>query len=308
MQINDKIYIAGATGLVGSAITHKLYETGYSNIITNRIELTNYDTVLNFFITNKFDYIFLCAAKVGGILANNTYPVDFLETNLRIQLNVIKAAHEINVKKLLFLGSSCIYPNNFLNPISEKDLLNGPLESTNSAYAIAKITGIELIKAYNKQYGLNGICPMPCNLFGPGDNFDLNSSHVLPALIKKFHEAKINNSPSVTCWGDGSPKREFLYSEDLAEACIFLMQNYNSTEIINVGTGEDISIKELVNLIKNIVRYSGEIIWDISKPNGTMRKVLNCSKINNLGWKYKTSLKEGISKVYDWYINSQKSL
>lgn len=298
MLKTDKIYIAGATGLVGSAIVRKLESEGYHNLITKRVELTKANKVEDFFSENKPDYVFLAAAKVGGILANKTQPVDFLQKNLTIQNNVIEKSVKHGVKKLLFLGSSCIYPKLCPQPIKEEYLLSGHLEPTNSAYAIAKIAGIELLKAYRTEKGFNSIALMPTNLYGPGDNFDLETSHVLPALISKFHSAKLENNPSITCWGTGSPFREFLHVDDLADACVFLMNNYESDEIINVGSGTDISIKELAEKVAKIIGYQGEIKWDTTKPDGTPKKLLNISKLQKLGWKPKISLEDGIKSTY----------
>lgn len=298
MLKTDKIYVAGATGLVGSAIVRKLKSEGYENVIHHRVDLTDKVDTNHLFKAHEPDYVFLAAAKVGGILANKNYPISFLETNLAIQNNVIKYAYLHGVKKLLFLGSSCIYPKLCPQPIKEEYLLSGHLEQTNSAYAIAKIAGIELLKAYRTEKGFNSIALMPTNLYGPGDNFDLETSHVLPALISKFHSAKLENSPSVTCWGTGSPFREFLHVDDLADACVFLMNNYESDQIINVGSGTDISIKELAEKVANIVGYQGEIKWDTGKPDGTPKKLLNISKLQKLGWKPKISLEDGIKSTY----------
>jgi len=305
MQITDKIYVAGSNGMVGSAITRALKEKGFTNILTRsskELDLRNQQDVELFMQQEKPDYVFLAAAKVGGIYANNTYPAEFLYDNLMIETNLIHAAYQSNVKKLLFLGSSCIYPKFATQPIKEDELLTGTLEPTNEAYAIAKITGIKLCEYYRKQYGCNFISAMPTNLYGVNDNFDLNNSHVLPALIRKFHEAKLAGQEEVIMWGTGTPKREFLYVDDLAEACLFLMDNYSDGQHINVGTGEDLTILELANLIKNIVGYKGRITHDLSKPDGTPRKVMDVSKLNNLGWKASTSLESGIKKVYDWFL------
>lgn len=304
MKLDSKIYIAGHRGMVGSAIVRELQLRGFSNLVfktSQELDLRNQSSVDNFFTQNKPEYVFLAAAKVGGILANNTYPAEFIYDNLMIEANIIHASFLNKVSKLLFLGSSCIYPKFAQQPISEKELLNGYLEPTNEAYAIAKIAGIELCKFYRKQYGCDFISAMPTNLYGINDNFDLNGSHVLPALIRKFHEAKINNSPSVVMWGTGNPKREFLYVDDLAQACFHLMENYSSDEHINVGTGEDIAIKELALIIKKVVGYKGEIVHDLTKPDGTPRKLLDVTKLNKSGWRAKTTLKEGIEKVYKWY-------
>ena len=306
MDKNSKIFVAGHKGLVGSAVVRKLIENGFENIITKtrqEVDLENQSSVYKLFLETKPDYVFMCAAKVGGILANQTYPVDFIRSNLLVQQNIIDASFYSGVQKLLFLGSSCIYPKFSPQPIKEEYLLTGELEPTNEWYALAKIAGIKTCQAYSKQYGFNAISLMPTNLYGINDNFNLNSSHVLPALIRKFHEAKISNS-SVTIWGSGKPKREFLYVDDLAEACLFLMDNYNSTEIINVGTGEDVSIEELSKIVGDVVGYTGEILYDSTKPDGTPRKLLDVSKINSLGWKHKTSLETGIKNTYEWFLEN----
>jgi len=305
------IYVAGHSGLVGSAIARRLEQEGYSNLLLrsrSELDLISQASVEEFFKKEKPDYVFLAAAKVGGILANNNYPADFIYTNLMMQTNVIHSAYRYGVKKLLFLGSSCIYPKFAPQPLKEEYLLTGPLEPTNEPYAIAKIAGIKMCQSYNRQYCTNFISVMPTNLYGPNDNFELDTSHVLPALIRKFHEAKLNDAKSVTVWGSGSPYREFLYVDDLADACVFLMKNYNAhpesdlgLSIINVGTGEDIMIKDLAWMIKGIVGFEGDIEWDGSKPDGTPRKLLDVNKINTLGWKTKTSLDEGIRKTYEWY-------
>lgn len=310
MRKCSKIYITGHGGLVGSAITKNLFDQGYNNLITKkRQELNLLDTfaVAEFFKKEKPEYLFLAAAKVGGIMANKKYPAQFIYENLQIQNNIIHNAYLNNVKKLLFLGSSCIYPKFAKQPIKEEYFLDGKLEPTNEAYAIAKIAGITMCQSYNKQYDTNFISVMPTNLYGPNDNFDLENSHVLPALIRKFHEAKTDNKKKIILWGTGDPKREFLHVDDLADASIFLMKNYNDSEIINIGTGKDISIKELAEMIKNIVRYEGKIVWDSSKPNGAPRKLLNVDRLRNLGWKYKTELKQGIKNIYEWYIKVKNS-
>ncbi len=307
MQKNSKIYIAGHNGLVGSAIKRNLEKQGYENIIfQSRKELDLQDelSVRKFFEKEKPEYIFLAAAKVGGILANDKYPADFIFQNLQIQNNVIHNAYLNDVKKLLFLGSSCIYPRECPQPIKEEYLLTGPLEKTNEAYAIAKIAGIKMCQSYNKQFGTKYISVMPTNLYGPNDNFDLESSHVLPALLRKFHEAKIENKKEVEIWGTGKAKREFLYVDDLADACVFLMNNYDSSEIVNIGTGEDLSIKDLADIIKRVVGYQGKTVYDTSKPDGTPRKLLDVSKIHNLGWKHKIDLETGIKETYEWYKNN----
>jgi GDP-L-fucose synthase len=312
MNKDSKIYVAGHNGLVGSAIIRKLKQEGYSNLVvrtSKELDLTDFNATLDFFKKENPEYVFLAAAKVGGILANRDYPADFIFKNLSIQTNVLESSRQVGVKKLLFLGSSCIYPKFAQQPIKEEYLLEGKLEETNEPYAIAKIAGIKLCQSYNRQFGTNFISVMPTNLFGINDNFDLNSSHVLPALIRKMHDAKENNTPNVILWGTGSPKREFLYVEDLAEALIFLMNNYNESDWVNIGTGEDISIKELAEIVKRIVGYEGELVWDTSKPDGTPRKLLDVSKINNLGWKHKTTLEDGVKNTYEWYLekNSNKS-
>ena len=307
MDKQSKIYIAGHNGLVGSAILRNLQQNGYSNLIyriSKELDLTDYNQTLEFFQTEKPEYVFLAAAKVGGILANRDYPADFIYQNLRIELNVIEASRQIGVKKLLFLGSSCIYPKLAPQPIKEEYLLDGKLEETNEPYAIAKIAGIKLCQAYNKQYGTQYISAMPTNLYGIKDNFDLNTSHVLPAIIRKMHDAKVQNIDTVTLWGTGTPRREFLFVDDLAEASVFLMQNYTDNQWINVGTGEDISIQELANTVKQVVGYQGQIVWDTTKPDGTPRKLLDVSKINTLGWKAKTNLVEGIQQTYQWYLDN----
>lgn len=306
MEKQAKIYVAGHTGLVGSSIMRCLHRNGYENILTkksNELDLRNQQAIEDFVAKEKPHYVFLAAAKVGGILANNTYPADFIYDNLLIEANIIHSAYKNNVKKLIFLGSSCIYPKMSPQPIKEEYLLSGYLEPTNEAYAIAKIAGIELCKFYRQQYGCNFISAMPTNLYGINDNFDLNSSHVLPALIRKFHEAKINNQSEVILWGTGNPMREFLFVDDLADALLFLMLNYNEESHINVGTGEDIRIGDLALLVKDIVGFEGEIVHDLSKPDGTPRKLLDVNKLHALGFKHKTSLKEGISKVYQWYLD-----
>ena len=303
MDSESRVYVAGNTGLVGSAIVRTLHWKGYTNILSSpshHWDLRNQMDVERFFKVNEPEYVYLAAAKVGGIGANAYYPGHFIYDNLMIQTNVIHAARKFGVKKLLFLGSSCIYPKFAEQPITEDQLLGGHLEPSNDAYAIAKIAGIKMCQAYRKQYGFNAISLMPTNLYGPNDNYDLDSSHVLPAMIRKFHEAK----DKVTLWGDGSAMREFLYVDDLAEAAFKCMVNYDSEEIINVGTGKDITIKELAETIADVVGFKGEIIWDISKPNGTPRKVLNIDKIKSLGWKPKVDLREGIEKTYELYKES----
>lgn len=306
MDKNSKIYVAGHRGLVGSAIVRNLESKGYKNIIyrtSKELDLTNQQDVNKFFDDEKPEYVFLAAAKVGGIHANNTYPADFIYENLMIQSNVIKASHDFNVKKLLFLGSTCIYPKMANQPIKEEYLLTGSLEETNEAYAIAKIAGLEMCKFFKRQYGDNFISCMPTNLYGPNDNFDLKNSHVLPALIRKIHEAKVNKNDTVEIWGTGKPLREFLYVDDMADACVFLMENYDGEEHINIGTGQEISIKDLAELIKEIIGFQGELVFDDSMPDGTPRKLVDKSRINNLGWKHKRSLKEGIKLTYKSFLN-----
>jgi GDP-L-fucose synthase len=305
MNKESKIYVAGHRGMVGSAIVRKLKELGYTNLILKtrkELDLTNQFQVNQFFNLERPEYVFLAAAKVGGIRANNEFRADFIYENLIIQSNVIKASHNTGVKKLLFLGSSCIYPKLCPQPIKEEYLLTGLLEPTNDAYAIAKISGIKMCQDFNKQYETNYISVMPTNLYGPNDNYDLNNSHVLPALIRKFHDAKVEGKEKVEIWGTGTPKREFLYVDDLADACHYLMTNYNGSEIVNIGTGEDITIKDLANLVKEVVGFEGDIYFNTEMPDGTPRKLLDVNRIKGLGWTYKTSLKEGIQKTYADYV------
>ena len=312
MDSRSRIYVAGNTGMVGSAIVRMLHRKGYTNIFSTpskHFDLRRQDEVERFFQINQPEYVYLAAAKVGGILANRDYPAHFIYDNLMIQSNIIEAARKFGVKKLLFLGSSCIYPKECPQPIKEEYLLTGPLEPTNDAYAIAKIAGIKMCQAYRKQYGFNAISLMPTNLYGPNDNFDTESSHVLPALIRKFEDGKSNIGHDlggsyqypVTLWGDGSPMREFLHVDDLADACFTAMVNYDGDEPLNVGTGEDIEISALANLISYVVGFNGGIIWDTDKPNGTPRKLLDVSKIKALGWEPKIDLEEGIKSTYEWY-------
>jgi GDP-L-fucose synthase len=304
MQKTSKIYVAGHCGLVGSAIVRNLQTEGFENLILKtreELDLLNQSSVLDFFETEKPEYVFLAAAKVGGILANKTEKADFIYENLMIQNNIIGSAWKMGVKKLLFLGSSCIYPKYCPQPIKEEYLMTGPLEETNDAYAVAKIAGIKLCQSFNEQYGTKYVSVMPTNLYGPGDNFDLESSHVLPAMIRKFHEAKTFGTNEVILWGTGAPKREFLHVDDLANAVVFLMNNYVSSEIVNIGTGEDVSINDLAELIRNTVEYSGEIVWDSEKPDGTPRKLLDVSKLHSLGWNHSIELEEGIRKIYEWF-------
>ena len=310
MNKKSKIYIAGHRGMVGSAIHRKLLGMGYTNIITRtstELDLRIQETVNEFFEMERPDYVFLAAAKVGGIMANNLYRADFLYENLMIQSNVIHSAYATGVKKLLFLGSSCIYPKLAPQPMKEEYLLTGLLEHTNEPYAIAKIAGIKMCDAYRAQYGCNFISVMPTNLYGPNDNYDLQNAHVLPTLIRKFHEAKQNGDPAVTIWGTGKPMREFLHADDLASACVYLMDNYSEEGLVNIGTGIDITITDLAMLIKEIVGYEGSLIYDHTKPDGTPRKLMDVSKLTNLGWKYSIELKDGLKQVYNDYKNSQTS-
>ncbi len=302
MDKKEKIFIAGHTGLVGSSLVRQFKQQGYSNLVcadVSNLDMTNTASVNEFFTSEHPDYVFLAAAKVGGIHANNTYPADFIFINLMIETNIIHACYTHGVKKLLFLGSSCIYPKLAPQPMKEEHLLSGKLEPTNEPYAVAKIAGITMCQSYNRQYGTNFISVMPTNLFGIGDNYHPENSHVLPALIRRFHEAKENKSPSVAIWGTGTPKREFLYSEDLADACIYLMNNYNDGSIVNIGTGIEVTIKELALTVKDVLGYTGDIEFDSSKPDGTPRKLLDCTKLHSLGWKHKITLKEGIAFAYE---------
>jgi len=305
MEKNSKIYVAGHRGMVGSAILRKLQETGFENIITRtsaELDLRNQAAVDEFFSKEKPVYVFLAAARVGGILANNTYRAQFIYDNLMIESNIIHASHVNSVRKLLFLGSSCIYPKMAEQPMKEEALLTGLLEPTNEPYAIAKITGIKLCEAFRDQYGSNFISAMPTNLYGPGDNYDLQKSHVLPALIRKFHEGKVNGAASVTIWGSGSPLREFMYVDDLADACVFLMQEYNDKLFLNIGTGEEVTIKDLAMIVKDVTGFEGGIEFDSSKPDGTPRKLMDSTRLHKLGWKHKTSLREGIEKTYQVFL------
>ena len=309
MNKNSKIYVAGHRGLVGSAIVRNLQEKGFNNIIFRthkELDLTNQNEVRKFFEEERPEYVFLAAAKVGGIHANNTYPADFIYENLMIQNNVIKAAHDFEVKKLLFLGSTCIYPKMAPQPIKEDYLLTGALEETNEAYAVAKIAGLEMCKFFKRQYGDNFISCMPTNLYGPNDNFDLKNSHVLPALIRKFHEAKVNNSEFVEVWGTGKPLREFLYVDDMADACVFLMENYDGEQHVNIGTGEEVSIRELAETVKEVVGFEGELVFNTDMPDGTPRKLTTVDKLNGLGWKHKIDLNNGIRMAYEWFLENYK--
>lgn len=308
MNKDSKIYVAGHRGLVGSAIVRVLKDAGYTNIVTrtrDELDLTIQADVQKFFENERPEYVFLAAAKVGGIMANKTYPADFIYSNLVIETNVIESAQRSKVQKLLFLGSSCIYPKLALQPIKEEYLLTGPLEETNSAYAIAKIAGVLMCQSYREQYGSNFISVMPTNLYGPNDNFDPVNSHVLPGLLRRFHEAKESGAPEVVVWGTGSPKREFLHVDDLAGASLFLMETYDEGAIVNIGTGEDVSIKELAEMVKEVVGYQGLITWDTSKPDGTPRKLLDVSKLQNLGWTHSVPLSEGIQKTYTWCVENR---
>ncbi|MFD1884598.1 GDP-L-fucose synthase family protein [Paenibacillus wenxiniae] len=307
MNKDSKIYVAGHRGLVGSAIVRALEKQGYTNLIyrtSAELDLRNLNAVYSFFKEQQIDYVFLAAAKVGGIAANNDFPADFIRDNLLIQTNVIDAAYFNGVKKLLFLGSTCIYPKYAPQPLKEEYLLTGELEPTNEPYAIAKIAGIKMCESYNRQYGSTFISAMPTNMYGPNDNFDLKTSHVLPALVRKIHEAKESGAATVEIWGTGTPKREFLHSDDLADACIFLMNNYEGNEIVNVGVGEDIAIKDLALMIKDIVGFQGELVFNSSVPDGTPRKLVDTTKINGLGWKASIPLEEGIRAVYEDYRSS----
>ena len=309
MDKSSKIYIAWHTGLVGSAIVRNLKASGYTNFLFRTIEeldLTRQELVEQLFDQEKPEYVILAAAKVGGILANNTYPAEFIYINIQLQNNIIHSAYKNGIKKLLFLGSSCIYPKHAPQPMKEEFLLDGKLEPTNEPYAIAKIAGIKMCQAYNRQYGTNFISVMPTNLFGPGDNFNLQTSHVLPALIRKFVDAKAEGKKSVTIWGTGSPKREFLYVDDLADAVIYLMNNYDDSEIVNIGVGKDSTILEIAKLIQEEVGFQGSIEFDTSKPDGTMQKLLDVSRLHTLGWKAKTGLREGIRKTIEWYLKNRK--
>ena len=311
MEKDSKIYIAGHRGMVGSAIYRKLQEKGFYNFVlktSKELDLRNQQAVSDFFQVQKPDYVFLAAAKVGGIIANSTYRADFLYENLAIQNNVIHSAYETGVKKLMFLGSSCIYPKLAPQPLKEEYLLSGFLEETNEPYAIAKIAGIKLCEAYRMQYGCDFISVMPTNLYGPNDNYDLKNSHVLPAMIRKFHEAKESKNESVTLWGTGSPMREFLHADDLAEACAYLMENYSEPQFINVGTGIDITIKELAETVSKIVGFEGRLVWDTTKPNGTPRKLMDVSKLHEQGWKHTIDLQEGISLAYQDFLEHHETL
>ena len=307
MNTTSKIYVAGHRGMVGGAIKRYLESKGHTNLIlrtSTELDLRNQQAVDDFFAAERPEYVFLAAAKVGGIIANNTYRADFIYENLIMETNVIHAAHQNEVKKLLFLGSSCIYPKMAPQPLKEDYLLTGPLEPTNEPYAIAKIAGIKLCEAYRDQYNRDFISVMPTNLYGIGDNYHPENSHVLPALIRRFHEAKQSNQPSVTIWGSGAPKREFLYADDLAEACVYLMNNYSERQLINVGTGQDLTIRELAKLVQEIIGYEGALLFDTGKPDGTPRKLMDVSKLHSLGWKHRTTLKDGITIAYQDFLQN----
>lgn len=304
MNKSDKIYVAGHRGLVGSAIVRKLEEKGYSNVIgrTHReLDLTSQQAVRDFFEAERPEVVVLAAAKVGGINANNTAPAEFAYENMQIQCNVIQCSHVYHVRKLLFLGSTCIYPRMAPQPIPEDALLTGPLEETNEAYAIAKISGLEMCKFYKRQYGDDFISCMPTNLYGPYDNYDLSGSHVMPAMIRKFHDAKMNNAPSVELWGTGTPLREFLYVDDMADACVFLLEHYSGEQHLNIGTGKEVTIRELAETVRNVVGYQGEIVWNRDMPDGTPRKLTDVTKLHGLGWTHKVELEEGVQLAYDWF-------
>lgn len=308
MDLSSRIYVAGHRGLVGSAILRRLEVEGYQNLITRtsqELDLTDRDQVEAFLQEEKPEYVFLAAAKVGGIVANNTYPAEFIHQNLAIQNNVIDGSYRHGVEKLLFLGSSCIYPKLAPQPMPEDCLLTGPLEPTNQPYAIAKIAGLEMCRSYRRQYGFKSVSLMPTNLYGPYDNFDLQNSHVLPAMIRKFHEAKAEGRGEVILWGTGTPRREFLHSDDLADAAIFLMKNHDDSELVNVGVGHDLSIRELAEQVKDVVGYEGSIVWDTEKPDGTPRKLMDVSKIHGLGWKASIPFDQGLSATYKWFLENR---
>ena len=309
MLTGDGIFVAGHRGLVGSAIVRRLEMGGYRNLILetrSELDLTDQAAVRSFFEARRPDCVILAAAKVGGIMANSTYPADFIYQNLAIEVNVIHQAWLSGVKKLLFLGSSCIYPRMAPQPIREESLLTSALEPTNEAYAIAKIAGLKMCEYYNRQHGARFISAMPTNLYGPGDNFDLETSHVLPAMVRKFHDAKENGDRTVTLWGSGTPRREFLYVDDLADACVFLMENYEGAEFVNVGTGTDVTIRELAELVRRTTGFEGEVVWDGTKPDGTPQKLLDVSRMKALGWSASVGLEEGLKRTYDWYVAQQR--
>jgi GDP-L-fucose synthase len=305
MNKDATIFVAGHRGLVGSAIARRLAQGGWGRVLVRshaELDLTLQDAVARFFAEQRPEYVFLAAARVGGILANDTFPADFIRDNLLIETNVVDSAYRTGTKKLLFLGSSCIYPREAPQPIKEEHLLTGPLEKTNEAYAVAKIAGIEMVRAYRRQHGFHGVSVMPTNLYGPEDNFDLQNSHVLPALLRKFHEAKLAGAPEVVVWGSGKPRREFLHVDDLADACVFVMERYDGDAILNVGVGEDVTIAELAALVKGVVGYEGALRFDLSKPDGTPRKLLDVSRLHALGWRAKVPLRRGIEETYAWYV------
>lgn len=307
MNKSDKIYVAGHRGLVGSAIVRNLKSKGYENVIGkthSELDLTGQQAVRKYFEEERPDVVVLAAAKVGGINANNTTPAEFAYENMQIQCNVIKCCHDFKVKKLLFLGSTCIYPKMAEQPIVEDALLTGPLEETNEAYAIAKISGLEMCKFFKRQYGDDFISCMPTNLYGPYDNYDLSGSHVMPAMIRKFHEAKIQNRPAVELWGTGAPLREFLYSDDMADACVFLLENYSGEQHVNIGTGKEVTIKQLAELVKKTVGYEGKIVWNSEMPDGTPRKLTDVTKLHDLGWKHNIELEEGVKLAYQWFVEN----
>ena len=307
MNLQDKIFVAGHRGLVGSAMVRRLEAEGFDDLVLRtraELDLTDRDATFRFFERERPRYVFHAAARVGGIMANSTYPADFIRENLAVALNVVEAAHRFEVDKLLFLGSSCIYPRMAPQPIREEYLLTGELEPTNEPYAIAKIAGIKLCQSYNRQYGTRFVSVMPTNLYGPGDNFDLQSSHVLPALIRKFHDARAGDEPEVVVWGTGKPRREFMHVDDLADACVHLMRTYEGSEIVNVGVGEDVSIGELARMVGEVVGFKGRIVFDTGKPDGTPRKLLDVSRLAGLGWTAKTPLREGVERTYQWYLDN----
>lgn len=311
MNASDRVYVAGHRGLVGSALVRRLESEGFTNLVLRsreELDLTEQQAVRDFFEAEAPAYVFLAAAKVGGILANDTYPAEFIRDNLAIQSNVLDAAHRAGAQKLMFLGSSCIYPKFAPQPIHEDSLLTGPLEPTNDAYAIAKIAGVKMCQAYHRQFGSRFISVMPTNLYGPGDNFDLSTSHVLPALIRKFHEAKAGGSPEVVVWGSGTPRREFLHVDDLADASVFLMRTYESPDIVNVGVGEDLTIRDLAELVAEVVGFEGTLTFDTSKPDGTPRKLLDVSRLRALGWTPRIGLREGVQDTYRWYLDHHASV
>ncbi|MFQ5644636.1 MAG: GDP-L-fucose synthase family protein [Thiogranum sp.] len=311
MNKQDKIYVAGHRGLVGSAIVRRLRAEGFGNLVfrtSKELDLREQQAVRDFFAAEKPDYVILAAAKVGGIMANDTYPAEFIYDNLMMEVNIIRSSYENGVKKLLALGSTCIYPKLAAQPLKEEYLLSGPLEPTNEWYAVAKIAGIKLCQAYQRQYGCRFIAAMPTNLYGPGDNFDLEKSHVLPAMIRKFHEAKLAGDPAVTLWGTGRALREFLHVDDLADACLFLMEEYEDPEIINIGTGRDMSIADLADIVRDVVGFDGEIVYDASKPDGTPRKLVDVGRIRRLGWQAKINLREGVAQTYQWFLDNQSEL